>query len=131
MTHRFLRTTARISLAMMLCFTLPLQTAQAGLVGTAQIAAASGAEQRARAIGFFERDDVRQALESHGVSPAEAQARVAAMTDSEIASLNQRIDSLPAGGDGVLGVLFAIFIILLITDILGLTKIFPFTRPIR
>jgi len=31
----------------------------------------------------------------------------------------------------VLGILFAVFIILLITDILGLTKIFPFTRPVR
>jgi hypothetical protein len=38
---------------------------------------------------------------------------------------------LPAGGSSVIGVLFAVFIILLITDILGLTKVFPFTRPVR
>jgi hypothetical protein len=31
----------------------------------------------------------------------------------------------------VLGILFAVFVILLITDILGLTKVFPFTRPVR
>lgn len=35
-----------------------------------------------------------------------------------------------AGGE-VIGVLFAILIILLVTDILGLTKVFPFTRSIR
>ncbi len=131
MNTRFLRITSRISLAFMLCFTLPMQTAQAGMVGTGQIAAQASPDQRARAIGFFEREDVRKTLESYGVSPADAKARVAAMTDAEIASLNEKIDEMPAGGDSILGVLFAIFIILLITDILGLTKIFPFTRSVR
>lgn len=131
MNSRFLRITARISLALMVCFTIPMQTAQAGMVGTGQVAAQASPDQRARAIGFLERDDVRKALESYGVSATDAKARVAAMTDEEIASLNQKIDQAPAGGDGVLGILFAIFIILLITDILGLTKVFPFTHPIR
>jgi hypothetical protein len=40
------------------------------------------------------------------------------------------MDQLPAGGD-ILGIMFTIFIILLITDILGLTKVFPFTRSVR
>ena len=51
--------------------------------------------------------------------------------DAEARQLAEQLDRLPAGGDSVLGILFAIFIILLITDILGLTKIFPFTRPVR
>jgi hypothetical protein len=60
-------------------------------------------------------------------------ARVAALTDDEVAQLAAKIDSLPAGADGggLIGALVLIFIVLLITDILGLTKIFPFTRPIR
>ena len=41
-----------------------------------------------------------------------------------------RIDQAPAGGD-ILGVLFTVFIVLLVTDILGLTKVFPFTRSVR
>ncbi|HET7669436.1 MAG TPA: PA2779 family protein, partial [Burkholderiales bacterium] len=49
----------------------------------------------------------------------------------EVAQLAAQIDSLPAGGDSILGLLVLVFVILLITDILGLTKIFPFTRPIR
>ena len=40
------------------------------------------------------------------------------------------MDQLPAGA-GVIGILFAVFIVLLVTDILGFTKIFPFTRPIK
>lgn len=132
MTPLFMRITARISIALMLGFTLPLQTAQAAMLGTSQVAAQASPDQRARVNDFLERQDVRQALENYGVSPADAKARVAAMTDEEVASLDKKIGDLPAGGDaGILGVLFAIFIILLITDILGLTKIFPFTRPVR
>ena len=41
-----------------------------------------------------------------------------------------QIDSAPAGA-GIVGTLFTVFVILLVTDILGLTKVFPFTRPIR
>jgi hypothetical protein len=52
------------------------------------------------------------------------------MTDDEVRSIAGRIDSLPAGGD-VLGILFTVFIVLLVTDILGFTKVFPFTRSIR
>lgn len=135
MSTRFMRITGRLSIALMLCFTIPMQTAQAAMVGTAQVAAQvaaqAGPDQRARVIDFLAREDVRQALESYGVNPAEAKARIAALTDEEIASLNQRISELPAGGDSVLGILFAIFIILLITDILGFTKVFPFTRSVR
>lgn len=131
MTTRFLRITGRFTLALMLGFMIPMQTSQAGMVGTAQVAAQAAPDQRARVIGFFERDDVRNILESQGVSAADAKARVAAMTDAEVASLNRQIDELPAGGNNVLGILFAVFIILLITDLLGWTKVFPFTRTIK
>lgn len=131
MTTRFMRITGRISIALMLCFTIPMQTAQAGMVSTGQVAAQASPDQRTRVIDFLEREDVRQAMESYGVNPADAKARVASLTDEEVASLNQQIGDLPAGGNSVLGILFAIFIILLITDILGFTKIFPFTRSVR
>jgi hypothetical protein len=42
-----------------------------------------------------------------------------------------QIDQDPAGAADVVGVLFTVFIILLVTDILGLTKVFPFTRSVR
>jgi len=85
---------------------------------------------RAQISGWLEREEVRTQLQALGVTPAEVKARVAAMSDDEAAELAARIESLPAGGD-ILGVALAVFIILLITDILGFTKVFPFTRSIR
>jgi hypothetical protein len=81
---------------------------------------------------MFERDDVRAQLQAHGVDPRLARERVDALTDEEVAKLAGQVGTLPAGADAsVIGVLFTVFIILLVTDILGLTKIFPFTRSVR
>lgn len=100
---------------------------QAAMIGTEAAAAAS--EDRARVVSVLQRQDVRAGLAAHGVDPADVEQRVAAMTDEEVAQLAGRIDELPAGG--VIGLIVLVFVILLITDILGLTKVFPFTRTIR
>ena len=96
--------------------------------------AALGAD-RAYLNGALERADVRAQLEAHGVNPAEVKARVAALSDAEAADLASRIGSLPAGADGgvgaLIGALLIVFLVLLITDILGFTKVFPFTKPIQ
>jgi hypothetical protein len=105
--------------------------ANATLVTTDQLVdVARVQEGRAKLDAFLARADVREQLEQLGVDPAAAQERAAAMTDEEIQRLSGKIDQLPAGGD-VLGVIVFIFVLLLITDILGLTKVFPFTRPVR
>jgi len=100
--------------------------AHAGIVETD---AAFYSEARGRIMTTLDRAEIREQLEARGVSPDEVEARVAALTDQEAAELAARIDELPAGG--VLGVILAVFLILLITDILGYTKVFPFTRPVR
>ena len=102
--------------------------AQAALLATD--AAVAGAE-RERISSLLERADVRAQLQAYGVDPAQVKARVAALTDAEAAQVAAQIDQLPAGGESVLGVLLVVFIVLLITDILGFTKIFPFTKPVR
>jgi len=127
----FLRRSLSIALIVSIAgLGLPLP-AQAGMVPTSDIVASPAKE---RIISFFERGDVRQQLGTLGVNPADAKARVAALTDEEAAQLAARIDTLPAGADGVsavLGVAVLIFLVLLITDILGLTKVFPFTRSMK
>jgi len=68
------------------------------------------------------------------VSSDNIQARIASLTDEEIAQINEKIDSMPAGGNAggaILGVIVFIFIVLLVTDILGFTKVFNFTRSAR
>jgi hypothetical protein len=124
----FKRLTATIAAFCLFSASLPLP-AQAGMVGTDEVISATQGVQE-RVNDLLARQDVRDALAARGVDPAEVQARVRALTDDEARMLAQRIDEMPAGGN-VIGVLFAIFVILLITDILGLTKVFPFTRPIR
>lgn len=105
--------------------------AQAGLIATDEVASSASLESnRARLDAFLARADVQQALQKQGLSPQAAAERMRSMSDAEVAQLAGRLDQLPAGGD-VLGVLFTIFIILLVTDIMGLTKVFPFTRSVR
>jgi hypothetical protein len=108
------------------------QSVQAAIVSTEQVVTAAAAEQnRAKVAATFERADVQAELQKMGVSTDEARARVAAMSDAEAASVANKIDSLPAGGDGIVGTIVFIFVLLLVTDILGLTKVFPFTKSIR
>jgi hypothetical protein len=123
---RFHRLVARLLIVSLAGLGLPLP-AQAGMLPTE--AAVTGAE-RVRVAEFFDREEVRAQLLARGVGAEEVKDRVAALTDEEARELAGRIDSLPAGGD-VLGILLTVFIVLLITDILGFTKVFPFTRPIR
>lgn len=128
-----------IALVVAVAFSLSagMQAAQANLISTEEVAQAQPAfepaealAQRGRLLAALDRADVAQGLAERGVSAADAKARVAAMTDSEVAMVNQQLDTAPAGGD-VLGVLLTVFLVLLVTDILGLTKVFPFTRSIR
>jgi hypothetical protein len=114
----------------------PIPAVHAELVATDQIEASAQARPHGRAFvnALLDRADVRAALERQGVRPEDAKARVAAMSDREVEGLAQKIDSLPAGAGGVEAVLwvaFLVFLILLITDILGFTKVFPFTRPAK
>ena len=114
----------------MLGMGLPLP-AQAGMLPTDAVLTASAKD---RVSSFFDRSDVRAQLEALGVNPTDAKARVAALSDDEAAQLAAKVDSVPAGADGagaLIGALLIVFIVLLITDILGVTHVFPFTKPIK
>lgn len=105
--------------------------AQANIVTTDELVSAGvAAAHRATVNTFLAREDVRQAMQTQGISPLAATERVSAMSDAEVAQLAGRVDQAPAGGE-ILGLLFTVFIILLVTDILGLTKVYPFTRSVR
>jgi hypothetical protein len=123
----FRRVTAVMLIATTTSFTLPLP-AQAGLIPTDQ--SISQLDSRKTVDAFLNRADVAAKLETYGVNPAEVKARAAAMTDEEAAMLAGHIDAAPAGGE-IIGALLLIFVVLLITDILGFTKVFPFTKSIK
>ena len=109
-----------------------VQTAKAQMIDThTVIAVQAEAAARERVAAFLERDDVQQVLMEHGVEAVEAQSRVASLSDAEIAGISGQIDQLPAGGDAVgtiVGAALFVFIVLLITDLLGLTHVFSFVN---
>lgn len=129
---RFQRTLALV-LSISLANVTMVQTANAALVSTEQVAGLAATEAagsgHARLTAALSRADVRAAMEREGVDPAQALERVAALTDEEAGKLAAHIDSAPAGG--IIGAILLVFFVLLVTDILGLTKVFPFTRTMR
>lgn len=111
-----------------LSLTLHVPVARAGIVSTETVVSAQQAQAtRDRIRGTLNREDIRHALLARGVSPDQVQARVDSLTDVEAQQLVAKIDQLPAGGDAF-DALVLIFIILLITDLLGLTDVFPFVK---
>lgn len=109
---------------------------QAAMIGTpaVQSATTTADDARARVRSFLTREDVASQMQRLGVAPAEAAARVDAMGDDEVRSLSQRLDTLPAGGDAFGTIITAavlVFLVLLVTDILGYTKVFSFTKPAK
>ena len=86
-------------LLMVLMVWSPLQFAQAGMIGTDQVASVASQADRNTVLQFLGRADVTSQLQSLGVDPAAVKDRVAAMTDQEVQSLAGKIDSMPAGAD--------------------------------
>lgn len=115
-----------VALLVALSLAAPLP-AQAGMLSTES--ALSG--DRERIARMLDRTDVQAQLQAYGVRAEDVKARVGALTDDEAAELAARIDELPAGGVGILGAALIVFLVLLLTDILGYTKVFPFTRPMK
>ncbi len=128
---RFRRVLAGIAIALVLVASLPVGVAQAGLVTTDEVISQTYDKDatRAKVSAFMARADVEQQLAALGVEPAEAEARIAALSDAEIEAVAGKIDQLPAGGSIfvtaaiVAGVLL---FVLIITDVAGITNVFTF-----
>jgi hypothetical protein len=124
-----MRWISRFMIVLMASMSMPI-SANAAMVDTGQVVDHALVEQgRAKIMAIVEREDFRTQLEANGVTAERAIARVNAMTDEEVIQVSGKIDQLPAGGDIIEALVF-IFVVLLITDILGLTKVFKFTRSI-
>jgi hypothetical protein len=108
MKSAWARTICRLLVVLMIW--TPYQAAQAGMIGSDQAATASPQADRNTVLSFVSRGDVAGQLQSLGLDAATAKDRVAAMTDSEVAYLAGRIESLPAGADTA-GVILLILII--------------------
>ena len=124
--------------AVMLLVWVPFGAVQAGMVSTEDVIGTAQAEaDREKVDTFLASEAVREQLRALGVDPGEAARRASALSDDEIRVIAGRIDELPAGQDAgsavaaIVGALLFIFLVLLITDLLGLTDVFPFIKSQR
>jgi hypothetical protein len=105
---------------------------QAPLISAEEVATTTS-ETRSRHLekvdAYLSREDVVGSLERLGVSKEDAFRRVGSLNDHDLAQLANDVESAPAGG--IVGAIVFVFLVLLLTDILGFTKVYSFTRSIR
>jgi hypothetical protein len=77
----------------------PVQFAQAGMIGTDQVASTASQADRNTVLQFLGRAEVASQLQSLGVDAASVKDRVAAMSDQEVQQIAGKIQSMPAGAD--------------------------------
>jgi hypothetical protein len=111
---------------------LPMLPAQAAMVDNGRIISEQQAALDSAAIlAMLDQEVTRQQLETWGVNPEMARERINSLTGEELANINRQLNELKAGGDSILGILLIIFIVFVITDVIGATDIFPFIHPVR
>lgn len=116
---------------------LQASVAQAAFVPTHALNSSSAsssstaqADGRTTLANTLARNDVRAQLLAYGVQPEAVEARIAALSDTEARQLADQMAELPAGGDG-LGVIVLVLLVLVLTDLLGVTDVFPAIRPVN
>ena len=125
-----LRRSTAIILSILLAL-MPLLPAQAAIIGNDQIVNRGLSHQTRDGLQqLFEQETAQQQLQEWGVNPDQIKSRIDRLTDAELARINQQVNDLQAGGD-VLGILLVLFLVFVITDIIGATDIFPFINPPR
>lgn len=117
-----------IALAVVILFTsLPGHTA---MIGTAEITRdLAGISVDAQTLQT-ERLWIKQQLVSNGVSQSDSGLRVSQLSDSQVRHVRNKFDEMPAGA-GVVGFVVTVGVVLLVTDLIGLTDVYPFVRPVK
>jgi len=107
---------------------------QQGSVFASQVSSADLLNQLDQSTPFFSTEQrlaaqqaLEQKLQQAGVASEELSQRIAALSDQDLQELQTRFDQQTAGGD-IVGAVVFVFIVLLITDIVGLTDVFPFVH---
>ena len=130
--HRMLQMAKPVSIfltIMMFVLAVPCQSVFAAMIDTETLLEVNrGQKARNYVNRIMAQKEVRATLVAQGIDPLEAKARVDSLSDAEVIRLAEQIEQLPAGGalGAIVGAALVVFLVLLITDILGLTNIFPF-----
>lgn len=101
------------------------------MLGTDSVLPSKTESTRSQLQELLQRNEVEQSLKEHGIDVQEARARVMTLSDAELEKIQGKLDALPAG-EGAVGAIVGgavfIFVVLLITDILGFTNVFTFVH---
>ncbi len=108
----------KLMLCWMISFSLVnfpiIKSAHAGMITTGTVVdQMTRAQSHQKVVDFMGRKDVKDQMVKLGVSPQEAELRVASLSDSELRKIAGDIDQNTAGGD-VGGILVLVLIIVLI-----------------
>lgn len=112
---------------------LAIQTAplQAAMIDNGQLIAQSQHEvTKQEVLSQLDRQDVQNKLVAMGVDLDNAKQRINQMNDQELAQIAQDFDEMPAGS-GLIGAVLVVFIVLVVTDMLGATDVFSFVHDIN
>ena len=116
----------------MLLIAVPYQPLLAAMIPTeAIIDQIKAQDARDHLKALISRNEIKKSLMFKGIDPDEAKARIDSLSDSEAIAAAEKIKQLPAGGDALgalIGAALIVFLVLLVTDILGFTDIFPFVK---
>ena len=123
--NKFKQGLATMIVAIVMIAGLP-QSAHAGMVGTQGLLS--------QTLGQPDQQQARHVIETQlialGVDSEMAKSRAASLSDQQVAEISTRLQDLPAGADAG-GVILTLFIVFVITDIIGATDIFPFIHPVK
>jgi len=92
--------------------------AEAGVIASSFSDAGSRVEDMAKVQSFLENKVVVQKLVDYGVSPAEAMAKVKAMSAQDLHRLASLTDRAAAGTDSALGFLIALAILVILVIVI-------------
>jgi hypothetical protein len=124
MNRRNWRATVVAILSISVLNTSLIQTAQADVIDTGAMVQTARDGHIAAIQTQLAREDVRSQLARLGVESTDIEARLAVMSDSELAELSKRMQDAPAGGDALLAVIGLTFVVLLILELVGVINIF-------
>lgn len=112
-----------------LIFVFSISQATAGVFSSDQVIANQQHQyNKQQVLSFVNSAEVQNKLIELGVSPDEAKQRIANMTEQELSSLNNEINDMPAGG--IVGTIVTVLVVVAILDLMGITDVYPFIRPI-
>lgn len=101
-----------------------MSAATAAIVDTSALVTTDREADLAAIRTQLSRADVVAQMEKMGVDAVAVEQRVARLNDQELHQLAQDLRNAPAGGDGALALIGAVFVVLLILELTGVIDIF-------